>query len=124
MSIFFTTVVAMGSLLRELGNMFKKPEYRATLIWFFGLLLLGMVFYRIEEGWSWLDSLYFRVITLSTVGYGDLSPTTAASKLFTIVYIFLGISIFVSFASMLVKERRAIRAHRTEKHQSPQNNDT
>jgi voltage-gated potassium channel Kch len=74
----------------------------------FLILLLGTVFYRMAEGWSWLDSLYFSVITLSTVGYGDFNPTTPLSKIFTIAYIFLGISIFVSFASMLAKERAEI----------------
>ena len=76
------------------------------------ILLLGTVFYRMAEGWSWLDSFYFSVITLSTVGYGDFSPTTAISKIFTSAYIFLGISIFVSFASMLAKERLEIAQER------------
>jgi voltage-gated potassium channel Kch len=78
------------------------------------VLLVGMVFYHLEEGWGWLDSLYFSVITLSTVGYGDFSPTTPLSKLFTMAYIFLGISIFVSFASMLAKERLSIHQKRVE----------
>ncbi len=123
-ALLSTTFAAMTALIRELWNLFKEPKYRAILVWLCGILLVGMVFYHTEEGWSWLDSLYLSVITLSTVGYGDLSPTTAVSKLFTIVYIFLGISIFISFASMLVKERQVIRAQRIEKHQPPQDNDT
>ena len=43
------------------------------------------------EGWNLLDSLYFSVVTLTTIGYGDLSPSTAASKIFTIFYIFVGL---------------------------------
>jgi len=115
MGIFITTLAAMGSLFRELEYLLKKPKYRAVFIWMFVILLIGTVFYRLAEGWSWLDSLYFSVITLSTVGYGDLSPTTAVSKLFTVVYIFLGISIFVSFASMLAKERVSMHKQRVGK---------
>ncbi len=95
--------------------MFNEPKYRAILVWLVVILLIGMVFYHLEEGWSWFDALYFSVITLSTVGYGDFSPTTTASKLFTMVYIFLGISIFVSFASMLAKERVSMHKQRVGK---------
>ena len=41
--------------------------------------------------WTPLDAVYFAVVTMSTVGYGDLSPSTWYSQLFTIFYIFIGI---------------------------------
>jgi len=112
MGIFLASIAAMGSLFHELGHLFKKPKYRAVFIWMLIILLIGTVFYHLAEGWSWLDSFYFSVITLSTVGYGDLSPTTAIAKIFTSAYIFLGISVFVSFASMLAKERVEIAQER------------
>ena len=115
MTILLTTFAAMTAFIRELWNLFKEPKYRAILVWLFGILLVGTVFYHLVEGWSWFDSLYFSVITLSTVGYGDFSPTTTASKLFTVIYIFLGISIFVSFASMLAKERVSMHQQRVGK---------
>ena len=55
------------------------------------------------------------MITLSTVGYGDLDPMTPLSKIFTMAFILLGISIFVSFASMLAQERANLHKQR---HQS------
>jgi voltage-gated potassium channel Kch len=64
---------------------------------------------------TWLDALYFSVITLSTVGYGDIGPTTTVSKVFTMVYILFGLSIFASFASMLVRERVELQKERAEK---------
>jgi len=73
----------------------------------------GTIVYRWLEGWGWIDSLYFSVITLTTVGYGDLSPTSSGSKLFTVFYIIFGISLFGAFLNNLVKERakRAARRH-------------
>jgi hypothetical protein len=38
------------------------------------------------EGWSWPDLVYFVVITLTTIGYGDFLPTTPAARLITIFY--------------------------------------
>ena len=115
MAIFLASIAAMGSLFHELAHLFRKPKYRAVFIWMLIILLLGTVFYHFAEGWSWLDSFYFSVITLSTVGYGDFSPTTAIAKIFTSAYIFLGISIFVSFASMLAKERVSMHQPRVGK---------
>jgi voltage-gated potassium channel Kch len=64
---------------------------------------IGTVFYHQVEGWSWLDSFYFSVITLTTIGYGDFSPTQPLSKLFTIVFIFVGLGLFVLFLEKLAR---------------------
>jgi len=56
----------------------------------------GTVFFRLVEGWSWLDSYFFTVVTLSTVGYGNLVPVTAAGKIGTTVFIITGLGIFAA----------------------------
>lgn len=58
------------------------------------IIASGTVFFRIVEGWSWLDSYFFSVVTLSTVGYGELVPQTAAGKIGTTVFILLGLGVF------------------------------
>ncbi len=103
----------MWAFIRELYDPFKSPQYRAILYWMGLLLVACTLFYHRVEGWGLLDSLYFCVVTLATVGYGDLSPTTPASKIFTIVYILLGISFFISFVSLLAKERQLMFKQRT-----------
>lgn len=55
---------------------------------------LGTVFYRHVEGWSWLDSYFFTVVTISTVGYGNLVPVTALGKIGATVLIFVGLGVF------------------------------
>ena len=72
---------------------------------------VGTLMYRWMEGWGWVDSLYFSVVTLTTVGYGDLSPTSPGSKLFTVFYIIGGISLFGAFLNNVMK-RRARRSAR------------
>ena len=71
------------------------------------MLIIGSVSYHYIEGWNMLDSVYFCVVSLATVGYGDLAPTTNFGKLFTIFYLIIGISIFAAFANTLIKSRVA-----------------
>ncbi|WP_379574310.1 potassium channel family protein [Pseudophaeobacter arcticus] len=52
------------------------------------------VFFRIVEGWSWLDAYFFTIVTISTVGYGSLVPVTTAGKLATTFLIFGGLGVF------------------------------
>jgi voltage-gated potassium channel len=57
------------------------------------LLFTGTVSYHGLEGWSVVDSLYFTAMTVTTVGYGDLVPTTDISKIFTVFFSLSGIGI-------------------------------
>jgi hypothetical protein len=61
------------------------------------LMVVGTVVYRLLEDWSWVDSIYFSVIAVTTVGFGDISPSTDASKLFTVVYVLTGIAIVTAY---------------------------
>jgi len=54
------------------------------------LLTFGTVGYMIIEGFSLLDALFMTVITLTTVGYGEVRPLDEAGRLFTIVLIMMG----------------------------------
>ncbi len=83
--------------VKNLFEGFKSPEILSLMFLLVLLLALGMTFYHVEEDWSWLDSLYFSAMTITTVGYGDLAPTTQISKLFTMVYVFAGLGIVLAF---------------------------
>jgi hypothetical protein len=49
------------------------------------------VLFKLEERWTMVDSLYFGVVTLSSVGFGDLILSTAASRVFGMLYALVGV---------------------------------
>ena len=59
------------------------------LLW----IVVGAVVFSFLEGWPFIDALYFAVISITTVGYGDIVPTTTAGKLFTVAFLLVGVGL-------------------------------
>lgn len=78
-----------------------------------GLLVVGTIVYRLLEDWSWVDAFYFSAVAVTTVGFGDLTPSTDASKLFTVGYIFTGVAIFTTYLNARLKRRGLRRSQRS-----------
>jgi voltage-gated potassium channel len=99
---FFLTTLR---LLRAVTSAWRRdPQFRSLVFLVVITLLGGTIFYSTVEGWSVVDAFYFSVTTLTTVGLGDLTPTTTISKLFTVVYIFAELSIILGFLDTVAKE--------------------
>ncbi|MGB9133195.1 MAG: potassium channel family protein [Methanosarcina sp.] len=92
-------LISIIAFLRVLIKMLEDQKFRSLLYIAAMTLTMGTFFYHKVEGWSWLDSLYFSVITLTTVGYGDFTPQTDIGKIFTIIYIFVGLGILIGFVT-------------------------
>lgn len=91
---------------------FNKYIYRYLLFAALLALMVGTVFYHFVEHLTWLNAYYFSVITLATVGYGDITPHTNAGKIFTTFYVLFGIGIITTFISMRMQRRGEIFARR------------
>jgi voltage-gated potassium channel len=84
---------------------YKKTFKGKFLFLFFviGVLLaIGTLFYHFIEGWSYLNSFYFAVISLTTRGYSELHPTTALSVIFTAFYLLIGVALVLYSLSSLI----------------------
>lgn len=88
---------------RGLRSGLHDPDFQALTALAATMLGIGTLTYHATEGWSWLDSLYFSVSTLTTLGIGDLYPQTAGGKIFTMVYLIIGIGILLGFITALAE---------------------
>ena len=70
---------------------------------FLGSLLVGTVGYMLIEGYSFTESMYMSVITISTVGFGEVRPLSDAGRLFTSIYVVANLAITALFISQLTQ---------------------
>jgi voltage-gated potassium channel len=90
----------------------RDPDFRSLVLLVFLTLLIGTIFYSIQEGWGLIDAFYFSVTTLTTVGFGDPSPTTPVGKLFTVGYILSGLGLLAAFINAIAEENLSGRTRR------------
>jgi voltage-gated potassium channel len=80
-------------------NKEEHDEYHKRLFYVLSIMVFlffgGSFFYSKVEGWRMLDAMYFSATTMTTVGYGDISPKTDLGRLFTIFYLFASVGIAV-----------------------------
>ena len=91
-----------NSTSSDLDVYFTNTLGRFAIIVVVAFLAAGVAFFSIVEGWSLADALYFCVITVTTVGFGDFTPTSDLAKLFSSAYILVGLSLFSTSLGIIV----------------------
>ena len=102
-----------------LRGMAEDEAFRALAISVLFLIALGTGFYAINQSWNVVDSFYFSVMTLTTIGYGDLAPTGDVAKLFTVAYALSGIGLLVAFGSEIARRSLAEKSSRSDSGDEP-----
>ena len=102
-------------LIAVIRTAWADRTFRGAAISLVTLLTSATIFYRVVEGWSVIDSIYFAVVTGLTIGYGALVPRYSISNVVTIFYALRAVGLFVTLATSLAKaslERTAKRRRR------------
>ncbi len=111
-------LLAFRGLARAIVAVWRDPETKALPFVAGALVLTGTIFYWRFEDWSFIQSLYFSVVTLTTVGYGDLHPTSDGTRIFTIIYILTGLGVLVALLGAIAQHyvRRKSESGHTHRH--------
>lgn len=93
-----------------------SPQYWLVFMALVVLVAISTVFFHHVEGWTYFESYYYTIVTIATVGYGDFVPTTTIGRFAATVLILLGIGLFSTFVTLMLK-RRAVKdlGHRLPK---------
>lgn len=120
-----STILTLVRLLKAILRSWNRPHFRSGFLLAGLILFSGTVFYKTVEGWSWVDALYFSAMTLATVGVSDLAPQSVAGRLFTVLYLFVGVGVFVAlfaqFARALLQIEQEVDLAENSKSDDPAN---
>jgi voltage-gated potassium channel Kch len=100
--------------IRAIRTLWTDPQFKSLTRLTVIAITSGVVFYWLVEDLSPVNALYFSVTTLTTVGYGDYSPETTAGKLFTVVYVLVGVGILLAFLARVAGQVVNTHAHDLE----------
>ena len=80
-----------------------RSKISTALILLVFLLFVGVIGFKIMSNFSWVDAFYMTVITITTVGFGEVQPLDPGAKIFTIFLILTSV-IIVGYALTIITE--------------------
>ncbi|WP_299252755.1 TrkA family potassium uptake protein [uncultured Lacinutrix sp.] len=89
-------------MVDSLLKFFRTKIYLAIALLVF-VLLTGVLGFKMISGYSWVDAVYMTVITITTVGFGEVQPLDDSSKIFT-VFLILSSVVIVGYALSIITE--------------------
>ncbi len=100
---------ASPSRLKQLFALIRRENLHQLLLFIIVLVLLGGVGMMLTEDRSFIDSLWWAIVTLTTVGFGDIAPASLGGRIIGVVLMVFGIGVLGMFtatvAGMFVEQR-------------------
>jgi hypothetical protein len=93
---------AQGNIVNAAVGLLNNKAVRLMVT--LGCVILCVAYYKNAENWGVLDSVLFVLVTVNTVGYGNLHPTSSASRVFTIFLMVLGVIVVFAWVSDYIRE--------------------
>jgi voltage-gated potassium channel len=78
-----------------------RIRFKLYLVVFTVLLFVGTIGFMFIENLSFVDSIYFSVVTMATVGYGDIHPQSAVGKILALILIVGGVGTFLGVVASI-----------------------
>lgn len=88
--------------MNPVSRFFRTRIYTAIFLMVF-ILLVGVFGYKMISGYTWIDATYMTVITMTTVGFGEVVPLDDQSKIFTI-FLILSSVLIMGYALSIITE--------------------
>lgn len=83
-------------------DLFRKTGLHKVLIGIFiTILIFWAAFFLFSPSYGWVDDFYFVIVTLTTVGYGDVTPKTYNEKVLAIILILIGVFVFSAITALM-----------------------
>ena len=80
-----------------------RSKINTAIILLVALLFIGVLGFKIMSNYTWIDAIYMTVITITTVGFGEVRPLDAEAKIFTIILILTSV-VIVGYAIKVITE--------------------
>ena len=109
--------MTQNQLNKSEGKLTKSGSVAAIIV--LSWIVIGTLIFHKLEDWTYAQSFYYSVTTLTTVGYGDFVPTTDYNRVVTALYMLIGVTItlgaFGYIGSNYIARREAMAQKRAEK---------
>ncbi|WP_313524406.1 potassium channel family protein [Anaerotignum sp.] len=107
-------VARIAAMLTKVGRVlrpfFKTNGFIYLIYWSFGFVIIGTLGIAITEQKNLFDALWWTIVTITTVGYGDISPVTSGGRIIAILLMVFGIG-FISTLTSTLTNYFAQKAH-------------
>jgi hypothetical protein len=97
-------ILTAKRLLKALWKSFRHPVFKSLFMTLLFIVISGTLFYTKTEGWALFDAIYFSIVSLIPSGVETgLSPVTKLGKLFTMMYLIVGVGVMIGLIGIIGK---------------------